>query len=133
MGSRLPGNDEKDGLRGCNRGPFLLLSVWRFGRIEVNRVAGCPSDQLAREAIDYYCIRNEEMKRTFTLEYWEDNGWLVGKLKEVPGVFSQGKTLEELKENVIDAYRMMLAESNEEEHAGAKSTELGVEVSSGAP
>lgn len=48
------------------------------------------------------------MKRFFTLEYWEDDGWLVGKLKEIPGVFSQGKTLEELKQNVIDAYRMML-------------------------
>ena len=33
---------------------------------------------------------------------------LVGRLKEVPGVFSQGKTLDELKENIIDAYRMML-------------------------
>jgi predicted RNase H-like HicB family nuclease len=50
------------------------------------------------------------MKRFFTLEYWQDDGWLVGRLKEVPGVFSQGKTLEELKENITDAYRMMLAE-----------------------
>jgi predicted RNase H-like HicB family nuclease len=50
------------------------------------------------------------MKRFFTLEYWQDDGWFVGRLKEVPGVFSQGKTLEELKENVTDAYRMMLAE-----------------------
>jgi hypothetical protein len=52
--------------------------------------------------------RNRSMKRFFTLEYWRDDGWYVGKLKEVPGVFSQGKTLEELKENIIDAYRMML-------------------------
>ena len=36
------------------------------------------------------------MKRFFTLEYWADEGWLVGRLKEVPGVFSQGETLEEL-------------------------------------
>lgn len=50
------------------------------------------------------------MTRFFTLEYWQDDGWLVGRLKEVPGVFSQGKSLEELRENVIDAYRMMLAE-----------------------
>jgi len=27
-----------------------------------------------------------------TLEYWEDDGWLVGRLVEVPGVFSQGET-----------------------------------------
>lgn len=39
-----------------------------------------------------------------TLEYWEDEGWLV----EVPGVFSQGETLKELKENIQDAYKLML-------------------------
>ena len=42
-----------------------------------------------------------------TLEYWEDDGWLVGRLVEVPGVFSQGETIDELKENIQDAYRMM--------------------------
>ncbi len=69
------------------------------------------------------------MTRFFTLEYWQDDGWFVGKLKEIPGVFSQGKTLDELKENIIDAYRMMLAESDvEDKHAGAKNIELGVEV-----
>ncbi len=48
------------------------------------------------------------MRLYFTLEYWKDEGWLVGRLKEVPGVFSQGESLEELKENIADAYRMML-------------------------
>ena len=46
--------------------------------------------------------------RKFTLEYWEDDGWLVGRLVEVPGVFSQGETLEELKENIKDAYKLMI-------------------------
>lgn len=36
------------------------------------------------------------MLRYFTLEYWMDEGWYVGRLKEVPGVFSQGETLEEV-------------------------------------
>jgi predicted RNase H-like HicB family nuclease len=31
---------------------------------------------------------------------------------QVPGVFSQGSTLEELEENVRDAYRMMLEEQD---------------------
>ena len=48
------------------------------------------------------------MKRFFTLEYWTDEGWFVGRLREVPGVFSQGESLEELKGNIADAYRMML-------------------------
>ncbi|OIN98305.1 HicB family protein [Candidatus Desantisbacteria bacterium CG1_02_38_46] len=50
------------------------------------------------------------MSIKFTLEYWEDDGWFVGRLKEVPGVFSQGETLKNLKENIQDAYQMMLAE-----------------------
>jgi predicted RNase H-like HicB family nuclease len=73
--------------------------------------------------------RNPNMKRFFTLEYWQDDGWFVGRLREVPGVFSQGQTLDELKENIADAYRMMLAEYDAaDKPAGAKSTELGVEV-----
>ena len=48
------------------------------------------------------------MKRFFTLEYWQDDEWFVGKLKEVPGIFSQGQTLDELKENIADAYHMMI-------------------------
>ncbi len=43
-----------------------------------------------------------------TLEYWNDEGWLVGRIVEVPGVFSQGETLDDLKENIQDAYKLML-------------------------
>ena len=49
----------------------------------------------------------------FTVEYWQDDGWFVGKLKEVPGVFSQGKTLNELQENHSDAYHLMLESATE--------------------
>ncbi|MBA7539587.1 hypothetical protein ES705_31867 [subsurface metagenome] len=45
--------------------------------------------------------RNKEVKQTmlnhFTLEYWIDDNWYVGRRKEVPGVFSQGESLEELE------------------------------------
>ena len=51
------------------------------------------------------------MRRSFTLEYWRDDGWFVGRLKEVPGVFSQAKTLKELEANIRDAYKMMMATS----------------------
>ena len=53
------------------------------------------------------------MKRRFTLKYWIDDGWYVGRIKEIPGVFSQGATLEELEENIADAYKMILAEKDE--------------------
>jgi predicted RNase H-like HicB family nuclease len=46
--------------------------------------------------------------KKFTLEYWKDDYWFVGRLVEIPGVFSQGETLDELKENIKDAYRMMV-------------------------
>ena len=55
------------------------------------------------------------MERKFTLEYWIDDDWYVGKLKEVPGVFSQGATLQELEENIQDAYRMIMSEQEENE------------------
>ena len=48
-----------------------------------------------------------EMARCFTLEYWIDDSWYVGRLKEVPGVFSQGETLEELEDNIRDAYKLL--------------------------
>lgn len=51
------------------------------------------------------------MKRQFTLEYWLDEGWYVGRLKEVPGVFSQGETLEELEANIQDTYQLMMEDS----------------------
>ncbi len=52
------------------------------------------------------------MKRNFTLEYWLDGGWYVGKLKEVPGIFSQGESIEELISNINEAYHLMLEDEN---------------------
>jgi len=69
------------------------------------------------------------MMRYFTLEYWVDEGWYVGRLKEVPGVFSQGASLQELEENIRDAYQLMM---EEEEgvlpRVGVQIKEVGVEV-----
>jgi predicted RNase H-like HicB family nuclease len=50
------------------------------------------------------------MHSNATLEYWFANGWFVGRLKDVPGVFSQGKTLIELEENIREVYQLMLEE-----------------------
>ena len=47
------------------------------------------------------------MRTRFTLEYWKDDGWLVGRLREVPGVFSQGETLAKLERNIRDAYALL--------------------------
>lgn len=50
------------------------------------------------------------MALRFQMEYWKDGRWFVGRLPQVPGVFSQGATVAELEENILDAYRMMLEE-----------------------
>lgn len=68
------------------------------------------------------------MKRYFTLEYWIDDDWYVGKLKEVPGVFSQAESLDELKVNIADAYHMMMESESGPVRADARTVELGVEV-----
>ncbi len=46
--------------------------------------------------------------KQFTLEFWQDEDWYVGRLLEVPGVFSQGETIEELKKNIQDAYQTVM-------------------------
>lgn len=68
------------------------------------------------------------MHRRFTLEYWTDEGWYVGRLKEVPGVFSQGETLEELEENIKEAYHLMMSDEEELPSNKIQSKELEIEV-----
>jgi predicted RNase H-like HicB family nuclease len=48
---------------------------------------------------------------TLTLEYWRDAQRYVGQLREVPGVMSQGETLEALQEHIRDAYELVLKDS----------------------
>jgi len=67
------------------------------------------------------------MKRTFVLEYWEDEGWFVGRLKGVPGVFSQGETLTELEENIREAYRLMI-EDEEAAPQGSQTKEVAIDA-----
>lgn len=68
------------------------------------------------------------MKRCFTLEYWIDDSWYVGKLKEVPGVFSQGESLEELEENIRDVYQLMTEEGLSIDRPGLQTKEITVDV-----
>ena len=68
------------------------------------------------------------MQNTFTLEYWMDDDWFVGRLPAVPGVFSQGETLADLQENIRDAYQMMVETSPDPLPSGVEvlKTELAV-------
>lgn len=68
------------------------------------------------------------MLRHFTLEYWIDEGWYVGRLREVPGVFSQGETLKELEKNIQEVYSLMMTEEAVTPRAKVRRKEIGVEV-----
>jgi len=50
------------------------------------------------------------MSSRFTLDYWRDGEWFVGRLREVPGVFSQGESLSDLEDNIKDAYKLVMAD-----------------------
>jgi len=67
------------------------------------------------------------MLKHFTLEYWVDEGWYVGRLKEVPGIFSQGESLEELEEYIRDAYHLMVEEETLP-RITVETKEIGIEV-----
>lgn len=68
------------------------------------------------------------MRGQFTLEFWRDGDFYVGRLLEVPGVFSQGETLEELRENIQDAYDLMVTQERSPAPAVAQQQPVELEV-----
>lgn len=60
-----------------------------------------------------------------------DDGWFVGQVEEEPAAISQGRTIEELMDNLLDAIKL-LHETNREslkkEYAGRKVTRQVLEV-----
>lgn len=50
----------------------------------------------------------EQLDLTIVHEPSEE-GWILASIPEVPGVYSQGRTREEARANVIDALRLMLS------------------------
>ncbi len=50
------------------------------------------------------------MEQKMTMLYWKGPQFWVGKLLDHPEIMTQGETMEELEENLKDAYRMMVME-----------------------
>lgn len=48
--------------------------------------------------------------------YWKGDQYWLGKLVEHPEIMTQGETLEELEENLRDAYRLMVMEDVPDDH-----------------
>jgi predicted RNase H-like HicB family nuclease len=66
--------------------------------------------------------------KQFTLEYWKDDGWYVGRLKEMPSVMSQGETLEQLQSMIRDAYQLMVEEAAEGTYVPKEKQELSISL-----
>ncbi len=56
------------------------------------------------------------MKTKTKMIYWKGEKFWVGKLLEHPEIMTQGETLDELEENLRDAYLLMTLDEVPEEH-----------------
>jgi predicted RNase H-like HicB family nuclease len=51
--------------------------------------------------------KRAKVQRNLTLIYWKGEKYWLGKLLENPEIMTQGKTVQELIENIKDAYYQM--------------------------
>lgn len=57
------------------------------------------------------------MRTKLSMVYWKGEKYWLGKLLEHPEIMTQGETLEELEENLKDAYLLMVMDDVPEGHA----------------
>ena len=57
-----------------------------------------------------------KMKAKLRMVYWKSDKFWLGKLVDHPEIMTQGETLKELEENMIDAYKLMLLDDVSGEH-----------------
>jgi len=50
------------------------------------------------------------LSKRLTMVYWKGEKFWLGKLLEYPEIMTQGENLEELEENLRDAYALMVME-----------------------
>ncbi len=53
------------------------------------------------------------MESTFTAIFEETDGWYIGYVEELPGAKTQGKTLEETRENLRETIELILLSNRE--------------------
>jgi predicted RNase H-like HicB family nuclease len=56
------------------------------------------------------------MQTKMTMLYWKSDKFWLGKLLEHPEIMTQGETLEELEENIKDAYLLMAMDDVPDEY-----------------
>jgi predicted RNase H-like HicB family nuclease len=72
---------------------------------------------------------SEQLDLTVVYETGED-GWIIASIPEVPGVFSQGRTRNEARANVIDALRLMLSPEPADAEDGREREQLHLTIAS---
>lgn len=58
----------------------------------------------------------KKMEAKLKMIYWKGDKFWVGKLLEHPDIMTQGETIEELMENMKDAYMLMALEDVPDNH-----------------
>lgn len=61
-------------------------------------------------------MKGTVMGRKMTLIYWKSEKFWLGKLLEYPEIMTQGETLEELEENIRDAFHLMVLDEVPEKY-----------------
>lgn len=56
------------------------------------------------------------MDKNLTMIYWKGDKFWLGKLLEHPEIMTQGETLEELEDNIRDAYKLMVMDDVPEQY-----------------
>jgi len=51
-------------------------------------------------------LKNAEL--SIIIQKDSESGWYVGQIEEFPAAISQGRTIDELKENLTDALKLLL-------------------------
>ena len=63
----------------------------------------------ARGRVDRYRVEEVTDPLQLTVIYEQgDDGWVIARIREVPGAMSQGRTQKEARENVLDALRELV-------------------------
>ena len=57
-----------------------------------------------------------DLETKLNMIYWKGDKFWLGKLFEHPEIMTQGETLEELEENMRDAYKLMALEDVPKNH-----------------
>ena len=61
----------------------------------------------------------------------QSNGWYFAQCEQIPGAMTQGRTIEEAKENLKDAINLMLEDERDDfrkEHRGEKFIRRKLEI-----